>query len=75
MSAEDLGSAPAFRVSDLIRHGAEPPPVALFTRWRSYPWLIVGVTCIGAFMGQVDASIVQLALPTDRKSTRLNSSH
>jgi MFS family permease len=29
-----------------------------------YPWLIVGVTCIGAFMGQVDASIVQLALPT-----------
>jgi EmrB/QacA subfamily drug resistance transporter len=64
MSVEDLGPAPAFRVSDLIRHGAEPPPVALFTRWRSYPWLIVGVTCIGAFMGQVDASIVQLALPT-----------
>ena len=64
MSAEDLGSAPAFRVSDLIRHGAEPPPVALLTRLRSYPWLIVGVTCIGGFMGQVDASIVQLALPT-----------
>jgi EmrB/QacA subfamily drug resistance transporter len=64
MSAEDLASAPAFRMSDLIRHGAEPPPVALFTRWRSYPWLIVAVTCIGAFMGQVDASIVQLALPT-----------
>jgi EmrB/QacA subfamily drug resistance transporter len=64
MSAEDLGPAPAFRVSDLIRHGAEPPPVALFTRWRSYPWLIVGVCCIGGFMGQVDASIVQLALPT-----------
>jgi EmrB/QacA subfamily drug resistance transporter len=64
MSAEDLGSAPTFRVSDLIRHGAEPPPVALFTRWRSYPWLIVGVTCVGGFMGQVDASIVQLALPT-----------
>ncbi len=64
MRAEDLGSAPAFRVSDLIRHGAEPPPVALFTRWRSYPWLMVGVICIGAFMGQLDASIVQLALPT-----------
>jgi EmrB/QacA subfamily drug resistance transporter len=64
MSVEDLGPAPAFRVSELIRHGAEPPPAALFTRWRSYPWLIVGVTCIGAFMGQVDASIVQLALPT-----------
>jgi hypothetical protein len=64
MSAEGLGEAPAFRLSDLIRHGAEPPPVALFTRWRSYPWLIVGVTCVGAFMGQVDASIVQVALPT-----------
>ena len=64
MSAEDLASAPAFRMSDLIRHGAEPPPVALFTRWRSYPWLIVGVCCIGGFMGQIDASIVQLALPT-----------
>jgi EmrB/QacA subfamily drug resistance transporter len=63
MSAEGLGSAPAFRVSDLIRHGAEPPPVALFTRWRSYPWLIVGVCSIAAFMGQIDASIVQLALP------------
>jgi EmrB/QacA subfamily drug resistance transporter len=62
MSAK--GSAPAFRVSDLIRHGAEPPPVALVTRWRSYPWLIVGVCCVGGFMGQVDASIVQLALPT-----------
>src|ERR1700721_3244099 len=61
MSAE--GSAPHFRVSDLIRHGAEPPPVALFTRWRSYPWLIVGVTCIGAFLGQGDASSVQRALP------------
>src|SRR6202021_599998 len=62
MSVE--GSAPGFRVSDLIRHGAEPPPLALLTRLRSYPWLIVVVTCIAAFMGQVDASIVQLALPT-----------
>jgi EmrB/QacA subfamily drug resistance transporter len=64
MSVEDLGEAPAFRLTDLIRHGAEPPPVAFLTRLPSYPWLIVGVTCIGAFMGQVDASIVQLALPT-----------
>ena len=64
MSAEDLGPAPAFRVSDLIRHGAEPPPVKLLTRLPSYPWLIVGVCCVSAFMGQIDASIVQLALPT-----------
>ncbi len=26
-------------------------------------WLVVGVVCIGAFMGQVDASITQLVLP------------
>jgi len=64
MSVEDLGPAPAFRVSDLVRHGAEPPPIGLLTRLGSYPWLIVGVSCISGFMGQLDASIVQLALPT-----------
>ena len=64
MSAEDLVSAPAFRLTDLIRHGAEPPPVARLTRLPSYPWLVVGACCVAGFMGQVDASIVQLALPT-----------
>ncbi|MBV8794347.1 MAG: MFS transporter [Hyphomicrobiales bacterium] len=64
MSAEHLGPAPAFRVSDLILHGAEPPPVALLTRLGSYPWLVVGACCIAGLMGQIDASIVQLALPT-----------
>ncbi len=29
----------------------------------AFPWRITGLTCIGAFIGQVDASIVQLALP------------
>ncbi|HEY1783039.1 MAG TPA: hypothetical protein VGG79_21890, partial [Roseiarcus sp.] len=62
MSVEGL--APAFRVSDLIRHGAEPPPLARLTRLPSYPWLIVGACCIAGLMGQIDASIVQLALPT-----------
>ena len=42
---------------------AEPPPAALLTRQPYYEWLIVGVTCIGAFIGQIDGSIVQLALP------------
>jgi EmrB/QacA subfamily drug resistance transporter len=64
MSAEDLGPAPAFRVSDLIRHGAEPPPVSFLAHLPSYPWLIVGACCIAGLMGQIDASIVQLALPT-----------
>jgi EmrB/QacA subfamily drug resistance transporter len=42
----------------------EPAPLALLARQSFHPWLIVGVTCIGAFIGQLDASIVQLALPT-----------
>lgn len=42
----------------------EPAPLQLLTRQSWYPWLIVGVTCIGGLIGQLDASIVQLALPT-----------
>jgi MFS family permease len=29
----------------------------------SAPWLAVGTVCVGAFMGQLDASIVTTALP------------
>ena len=64
MSAEDFVSTPAFRLSDLLRHGAEPPPAAFLARLSSYPWLIVGACCVAGIMGQIDASIVQLALPT-----------
>ena len=42
----------------------EPAPIGSLTRLACYPWLVVGTTCLGAFAGQVDASIVQLALPT-----------
>jgi MFS family permease len=42
----------------------EPSPAGPLRRLPSYPWMVVAVTCIGAFIGQVDASIVQLALPT-----------
>ena len=64
MSAEGATPRPDFRLRDLVRRGAEPPPAGFIARLGYYPWLIVGVTCIGAFMGQLDASIVQLALPT-----------
>jgi len=43
--------------------GFEPAPLEFLSRRSFHPWLVVGVTCIGAFIGQVDASIVQLALP------------
>ncbi len=48
---------------DVLLHGVEPPPAAWLARLPWHPWLIVAVTCIGAFIGQLDASIVQLALP------------
>lgn len=41
----------------------EPPPLDVLARRTWYPWLVVGVACMGAFMAQLDASIVQLALP------------
>jgi len=41
----------------------EPSPLSPLERLPSYPWLVVGAVCIGAFMGQADASIVQLAMP------------
>jgi len=41
----------------------EPAPLSSFAKLSFYPWLVVCITCIGAFIGQLDASIVQLALP------------
>ena len=47
------------------RQGAwhEPAPLSFLARRPSYPWMIVGTVCIGAFMGMLDASIAQLVLP------------
>ena len=42
----------------------EPAPLSSLARLTSYPWLVVSVACLAAFAGQVDASIVQLGLPT-----------
>jgi EmrB/QacA subfamily drug resistance transporter len=47
---------------------AEPKPLAAIARLACYPWLVVAITCTGAFIGQLDASIVQLALPTLRET-------
>lgn len=41
----------------------ERPPADVLARRSYYPWLVVGTVCIGAFMGQLDASISQLILP------------
>ncbi|MGB7434802.1 MAG: MFS transporter, partial [Candidatus Acidiferrum sp.] len=44
-------------------NGYEPAPLKAIARLSYYPWVVVGTTCIGAFIGQLDASIVQLTLP------------
>jgi MFS family permease len=54
------------------RHGfgkwLEPPPLRVLEHRGYYPWLVVGTVCIGAFMGQVDASIAQLVVPELRSA-------
>ena len=44
----------------LVVEPARPRRVA---SWSHAPWLAVGTVCFGAFMGQLDASIVTLAFP------------
>lgn len=50
--------------SFLSRLTAEPAPLAWLERQACYPWLIVGLVSTGAFLGQFDATVVQLALPS-----------
>ncbi len=51
----------AFRAA--LFKGQEPPPSPAIARLASYRWLVVGTVCIGACMGQVDASMTQMLLP------------
>jgi hypothetical protein len=44
----------------LLREPARPAAVR---EHRLAPWLAVATVCFGAFMGQLDASIVTLAFP------------
>jgi EmrB/QacA subfamily drug resistance transporter len=64
MSERTTGPPKAVRLVDSLSRGWEPPPAGFIARRSYYPWLVVGTTCIATFIGQLDASIVQLALPT-----------
>jgi len=46
-----------------VLKGHEPPPLQAVARLAWYPWVVVGTVCVGAFMGQVDASLTQMLLP------------
>ncbi|MFO1460331.1 MAG: DHA2 family efflux MFS transporter permease subunit [Verrucomicrobiota bacterium] len=52
-------SAEIVKVSPL----RESAPAEWLLRRRSYPWWVVGTVCVGALMGQLDASIAQIILP------------
>src|SRR5436309_14909416 len=43
---------------------AERPPLRQVAALPSYRWLVIGTVCLGAFLGQLDASIAGLVLPT-----------
>jgi EmrB/QacA subfamily drug resistance transporter len=46
----------------------EPRRPARIRALHAAPWLAVGTVCVGAFMGQLDASIVSTALPVLRST-------
>src|SRR5882757_6807547 len=48
----------------LSRLWVEAPRPRRVVGWSGAPWLAVGTVCFGAFMGQLDASIVTLAFPS-----------
>ena len=56
----DTALAPRGVGRQLLREPRRPTAVRDSPR---APWFVVGTVCIGAFMGQLDASIVTLALP------------
>ena len=62
----ELVNCPAWkiRLRRAFRDGYEPAPAEFIARQPYYPWVVVGTTCIATFNGQLDASIVQLMLPT-----------
>jgi EmrB/QacA subfamily drug resistance transporter len=63
MTNPAAGPASFTAIRDAVLKGREPPPARIVASRASYRWLVVGTVCIGAFMGQVDSSIMQVLLP------------
>ena len=55
--------APGVQARGWRRLAVEPRRPEAVRRLPWAPWLVVGTVCIGAFMGQLDASIVTMAFP------------
>ena len=63
MDAVAHGPASIAALRDAVQKGREPPPAEIVARLPSYWLFVIGTVCIGAFMGQVDASMTQILLP------------
>ncbi len=73
MTSEDHGREAAVDDAPAASHGrvhgwrrllVEPPRPRWVVQHRNAAWFVVATVCVGAFMGQLDASIVTMALPT-----------
>ena len=63
MAIAEPGPASFAALRGALLKGHEPPPLQAVARLASYRWVVVGTVCVGAFMGQVDASLTQMLLP------------
>ncbi|HSS86064.1 MAG TPA: MFS transporter [Reyranella sp.] len=63
MTDSSPGPVSIAALRDAVLKGREPPPLRAVARLASYRWFVVGTVCIGAFMGQIDASMTQMLLP------------
>src|ERR1700685_1484665 len=58
-----------FAYRSMLQEAARP---AVIRESRRAPWLAVSVVCFGAFMGQLDASIVTITFPAMEHSFRVS---
>ena len=63
MPAPTRSTAPTSHTNWLVTEAPRPRRIV---NWRGAGWLAVGTVCFGAFMGQLDASIVTLTFPALR---------
>mgnify|MGYP001202713558 CR=1 FL=1 len=63
MTVPSPGPVSFAALRDAVLAGREPAPLESVARLASYRWFVVATVCIGAFMGQVDASMTQMLLP------------
>jgi len=64
MSERNNDPSRATRLGFTFLAGYEPAPAQFIVRQPYYPWLVIGMACMAGLIGQLDASIVQLILPT-----------